>query len=259
MCVSPITIKVDKVIDGVPCRIPVTVGCGKCLECLNSYSEEWATRIVDEASLYPVNSFITLTYDNQHLPPELVKSDLQVFIRELRRKLAPQKIRYFACGEYGEKGGRPHYHLIVFNFMPADLKLYKPGNEPLFISGFLSNIWGKGFVTCGAVSRKSAKYCAKYMQKALFTSKTIAQPFTLCSTRPGIGYGAIRYDNFEQDKIYQDGKVRKLPRYYLKVLDREGFDLSHLKDVRLLKAEVTLNPEAVLARKKKSDKFFRGY
>ena len=69
MCISPIMVMVDKVIDGKECRVPVTVGCGKCIECLNAYSEEWATRIVDEASLYPLNCFVTLTYDNEHCPP----------------------------------------------------------------------------------------------------------------------------------------------------------------------------------------------
>ncbi len=259
MCVSPIMVMVDKIIDGKECRVPVTVGCGKCIECLNAYSEEWATRIVDEASLYPLNCFVTLTYDNEHCPLELVKSDLQVFIRELRRNLSPHKIRYFACGEYGEKGGRPHYHLIIFNFMPNDLELYRRGPEPLFKSAFLSDIWQKGFVSVGAVSRKSAKYCAKYMQKALHIPKTIEQPFTLCSTRPGIGYGAIRYDNFENDKIYHDGKIKRLPRYYLKVLERDGFDLSALKNVRMVKADITLNEASIEVRKKKSVEFFRGY
>lgn len=45
-------------------RIP----CGKCIGCRLDYSKNWATRCVLEASQWEHNWFITLTYDEDHLP-----------------------------------------------------------------------------------------------------------------------------------------------------------------------------------------------
>ena len=51
--------------------------------------------------------FVTLTYDDKHLPFDfkLKKSDVSLFIKKLRhyfeRKDKSVKIKYFVCGEYG--------------------------------------------------------------------------------------------------------------------------------------------------------------
>lgn len=44
------------------------IPCGHCWACQLNYSAEWATRIMKEAEKDDYNWFITLTYDDNHLP-----------------------------------------------------------------------------------------------------------------------------------------------------------------------------------------------
>ncbi len=109
------------------------VACSQCIGCRLDHAGMWASRIEHESSLYDDsngNCFITLTYDEEHLPQDwsLDKSHFQKFMKRLRKRY-PQKIRYYHCGEYGENCrhgihttlcpgcnvGRPHYHAILFN------------------------------------------------------------------------------------------------------------------------------------------------
>ena len=87
---------------------PIDIPCGKCIGCRLAYSKEWAVRIVKECESFEYNYFLTLTYDDEHLKsPSLVKKDLQDFFKRLRwfykKNFNHDNIRYFACGEYGEK------------------------------------------------------------------------------------------------------------------------------------------------------------
>lgn len=100
----------------------LSLPCGKCVECLMSYSNEWALRCVLEASLYRDNCMLTLTYRDN--PVTLIKRDYQLFLKRLREALSPLKIRYFGCGEYGARGQRPHFHIIIFGWKPDDLDFF---------------------------------------------------------------------------------------------------------------------------------------
>ncbi|AXH74217.1 MAG: replication initiator protein [Microviridae sp.] len=84
------------------------IKCGQCMECRLAYSREWAIRITHEAAMHDRNCFLTLTYDNDHLPAhgQLVKSDLQKFFKRLRHHF---NFKYVACGEYGDRRRRPHF------------------------------------------------------------------------------------------------------------------------------------------------------
>lgn len=78
--------------------------CGKCVECKEQYSTEWAFRCMLEASKHEQNCFITLTYNDANLPKEGVcKRSAQLFMKRLRKSIEPLKVRYFLCGEYGAK------------------------------------------------------------------------------------------------------------------------------------------------------------
>lgn len=214
----------------------VEVKCGKCLECLSAKANEWTGRILAEASLYKNNCFLTLTYADN--PIDLVKKDLQNFLKRLRKAISPCKIRYFACGEYGSKGNRPHYHLIIFNWIPPDLEyFYSSGENKIYKSNFVSKIWNNGFVSVGDLSSSSAKYCCKYLQK-LNLKKYNVDPFLVMSNRPGIGleYFKTHLKSLDNDGFYFDGIKYSLPRYFIDYAKKNfGFSDFHLKNQRLLK------------------------
>lgn len=212
------------------------VPCGACFECLESASIEWAYRIMDEAKLHDKNCVVTLTYAVE--PPELIKKDYQDFIKRLRWHLSPVKIRTFVSGEYGTKGTkRPHFHIILFGWFPDDVKFHhtnKKGN-PVFTSPFIEKIWGKGFISVDMLDFETAKYSAKYLQKQLSGDAKYNEkqpPFITMSNRPGIGVRTVSADSIFTDKIYNSGRSRPLPRYYLKLLDRQGLDVEPVKDKR---------------------------
>ena len=94
------------------------IPCGKCIGCRVARAAQWGNRCMHEASCYDHNRFVTLTYDDAHLPPNgfLDKTHLSKFLKKLRKKFPHNKLRFFAAGEYGEQTARPHYHLILFNY-----------------------------------------------------------------------------------------------------------------------------------------------
>ncbi len=237
-----------------------TVSCGHCLDCLQAKSREWQLRIMHEASQYPENCFITLTYDNDHLPDggTLVKRDLQLFIKRLRYAISPRKIRYFACGEYGSHGHRPHYHVIIFNWFPDDAYPFEVhGSKVLCRSSFLERLWTFGFSSVGYVTPESAKYCAKYLQKLQEPLDDCIPAFTVCSTHPGIGFNKISSDVLKSGCYYVDGHPYTVPRYYLKVLERDGVSLDDFKASRTARAEQVARsaPSVLLARFERAKKF----
>lgn len=240
----------------------VTVACGKCVECLKKRSEEWSFRIMDECSCWQENCFITLTYNDLHLPENgtLVKRDLQLFMKDLRSYLwrkYERRVRFFGCGEYGKKGKRPHYHVIIFNWCPSDMEYYKTDKSgcELFKSVEVWNIWKRGFITVGKVTLKSAKYCSKYMQKLNTLREGCIPPFTVMSNRPGIGFYKINPADLADDKLYRDGKSIHLPRYYLKVLEREGHDLTEFIERRCTVGKMREDADLLAERRKKAKEF----
>lgn len=220
---------------------PITVACGKCMDCRLSYSREWAIRCVHEASLYgDSNVFVTLTYNDENLPSDhgLHYRDFQLFMHKLR-KSAPGRGRFVMCGEYGEQFGRPHFHAILFNCRFDDGVFYKMSGElRLFTSAELDRLWGNGFCSFGAVTVDSAGYVARYTTKKITGPAAGAAyqwlspdgevfdreaPFLHSSLKPGIGYGWFeRYhsDVFPCDYLVHDGKKFPVPRYYSDLLDK---------------------------------------
>lgn len=216
---------------------PFQVGCGKCLDCLQLHKIEWVHRIQDEASLYDDNAFITLTYaKGSNFETEVSKKDAQIFIRELRRALAPLRIRYYICGEYGSKGKRAHMHVVIFNYSFPDRKFFKRDKKGfnVYRSVFLESIWnerfipGAGFSAVSNVCDKTLEYVTKDMQKMQKlplnpeTGETRAPPFVLMSLKPGIGASACPDQIPADGRIWHDGKSVLLPRYYKKLLKRAG-------------------------------------
>lgn len=143
--------------------------CGSCVGCRLERARQWAMRCMDEASLYTNNSFITLTFNDDHLPSNrsLDVNIFQLFMKRLRKYAGKHMIRYFHCGEYGPKYGRPHYHSLLFNWDFPDRIYFKtsPAGEKIYTSKILNGLWGFGYTSVGDVTFGSAAYVARYHLK----------------------------------------------------------------------------------------------
>lgn len=218
----------------------IDLPCGQCIGCRLEKSRQWAVRCLHEASLYPENSFITLTYDDEHLPkkkelcrrcvqPHLIAgsvctADFQDFMKRLRKSEPEKKIRFLHCGEYGELNARPHYHALLFNHGFSDRRMWseREGNR-LFISDALSKLWSFGFSAIGDVTFESAAYVARYALKKVTGEKASAHyggrrpEYITMSRRPGLGKGWL--DKYQSDVYPRDGVIvrgvhTRPPRYY---------------------------------------------
>lgn len=214
-CYSTILVK-DKY--GVLMRVP----CGQCINCRMNKARQWSIRVMHEAKKYRHNAFVTLTYDDDHLPVDgsLVKKHLQDFFKRFRFNHKKQ-VRYFACGEYGDRTFRPHYHVAFFNVGFDDFKNLKPSK-----GGFMarSNEWPYGLVHVGDLTIDSANYVAGYVlkkqtgkQSCVYGDLGILPPFCVMSRRPGIGFDYVE-ENSEMlernDFVVAKGVKYALPRYY---------------------------------------------
>lgn len=258
--------------------------CGQCIGCRLDKSRQWAMRCVHEASMHEDNVFITLTYNAENLPPDcgLILGDFQRFMKRLRKYVYPKKIRFYHCGEYGDKNNRPHYHAVIFGYNFDDwVYLFdSPSGEPIFSSPTLERIWGFGFVTVGSVTFESAGYVARYCMKKIngkmrdhineetglkhyerinsFTGEIIEvlPEYSTMSRRPGIGHSWIsKYTNdcYPKDFTTVRGVRMSPPKYYdryLESIDPEMYD--DIKAGRLLSlSNSTDNSELRLSSREK--------
>lgn len=115
---------------------------------------------------------MTLTYDQEHLPPNggLRYRDLTLFWKRLRKRYG--KLSYFAVGEYGDESLRPHYHACLFghDFREEAIRI-RTDPHPLWISLELTATWGHGHVAIGSLTFETARYTASYLQKKLAKNK----------------------------------------------------------------------------------------
>ena len=226
-CTSPYNLKLA---DGTFLEVP----CGRCTSCKIAHSREWVIRLLHELEYSKSAYFVTLTYDDEHLPADasLDKLELQRFFKRLRKELPPRSFRYYACGEYGETSNRPHYHFIGFLFCDcSDFECLTRSSWPL------------GFVYIGNVTPQSCRYVAQYVHKkydARYNKHIYGDkqpPFQLQSQGLGKEY---MYENAEQLLanlcVTMNGKPVGLPRYYQKKLidERSKFDMQRYE----LKGEI---------------------
>lgn len=201
------------------------VPCGRCRACRIARAREWSVRLLHELGYHDKSVFLTLTYSDGDLPlsGEIDKAELQGFIKRLRRRLEPDRIKYFAAGEYGEKSDRPHYHAIMFNVG------YKDYNE-------IKESWNKGFVYVGSVTYDSCRYVADYIQKRLIGGEAIGkreQPFALMSKGIGLRFAKDNESYLKSNLGCTVRGVRMgLPKYYQKKLEIDGSDLFYASEDR---------------------------
>lgn len=205
----------DTVSDG-PWRV-LPLPCGKCVECRMQYAREWANRCVLEMQYHEHTHFVTLTYDDAHLPrtysvdektgecvspaSTLVPRDLQLFLKRLR-KACGDGIRFFAAGEYGTQTFRPHYHLIIFG-LDCQYEFHSKSalGDNYYTSPEIDKAWRDqygdpiGYHLIAPATWKTCAYVARYILKKQvgedgrkeYRRLNIEPPFTRMSRRPGVG------------------------------------------------------------------------
>lgn len=258
--------------------------CGQCSGCRLRKSRDWAIRCIHETTFHDQNIFLTLTYNDENLPypPSLVKEHFTKFMRRYRKyvkRTTGQKIRFYMCGEYGERLGRPHYHAIIFGHDFTDKELYSmEANNYLYISDTLDSLWGKGFCTIGNVTFESAAYVARYiLKKQIISEKSsdavkshyektdpctgeifnLEPEYNNMSRKPGIAHDWFqRWQNdvFPSDEITHKGRTLRTPTYYDKLFDQiDPRKLKEVKEQRLERARrdhVNQTPERLAVREK---------
>lgn len=274
----------------MPNTFQTKIPCGHCLGCILDKASDWQTRIMCEKETWKIGCFVTLTYNNgkrtikgqediNSLPivngyKTLRKQDITDFKKRLRKHCKgfqswenprngkiENPIRTFECGEYGPTTGRPHYHMIIFNWKPNDLVLYKKNRQGqcLYKSKFLQKIWGCGFVIVGELQEDSAGYVARYTMKKAKEAKPYTytklvwdkdengQPYQkrtrITKLRNGVepeflgmsravGIGKKYFiDKIEEIKrnsgIWQNGKLKRIPRYFKKIWEERNWEEYH--------------------------------
>ena len=202
------------------CAVP----CGQCEACRLARSRIWSERCMIEASQYQHNCFVTLTY-GRVCPLEPKKSEFSEFMKRLRLRLGPN-VRFFACGEYGEANGRPHFHAILFNCDFKDRRLVKVSDGlSYYQSQLLSEVWPMGMHMITDVTPETCAYVARYCMK-----KTPAKESWInMSRRPGIGCQWFQDhldDILPTWKVYVPGAQGATTpcAYFVKLCDNYGVD-----------------------------------
>jgi hypothetical protein len=246
---------------------PFLIPCGRCIGCRLEYSRQWAVRCIHESQMHDQSCFITLTFDDDHLhnrgvhPSSVSKRDLQLFFKRLRKKGV--QFRYYACGEYGEKTLRPHYHALLFgcDFRQDRYPVGRQGSHILYSSPLLEEAWPYGHVSIGELTFESAAYVARYVlkkqkgdDKDIYTNVCSDtgeiiernKEFVLMSLKPGIGqtwYDKYGKDVYPNDFVVINNVKMKPPRYYDNLLmasDPFTFDdVSEKREIRGRQREKT--------------------
>lgn len=241
-CDSPFIVKTDEAQHAVP--------CGRCPLCKKRRVNSWVFRLQKEDERSSSSYFITLTYDNDHLPisPKgrltLCKRDFQLFMKRLR-KLSSNKLRYYAVGEYGTKNWRPHYHIILFNL--ENIKFVEDAWKA--VSSFsttiallsdtaLPEVTTIGQIDWSIATPDSIAYTCKYIDKLArvpqYGGDDRVPEFSLMSKGLGANYvtdAMIKYHNDDLSRGYvtqRGGFKMPLPRYYANKL----FD-DYARDARI--------------------------
>lgn len=208
----------------------IRVPCGRCRACRIRRGHEWSMRMAHEqaASNYS-GMFITLTYDDEHLPHRgsLQKKDLQNFFKRVRKEISNWskfdrvKIKYYASGEYGEETARPHYHGIIFGLSAGNNMhrnvIYDSWDKCIWN-------WRRKQKSIGSVEKDSILYCTKYIQKKFYNSDDLKHWLHYGYREPEFqiqsqGIGKTWCDNNKNEieatgKVTYRGKKVNPPRYY---------------------------------------------
>lgn len=224
------------------CLKPIKVGdsyfnCGQCINCRINHASQWKLRNLFELSQWKCASFVTLTFCDEWLYSEwklgkrnvnsVYKRDLQTFFKRLRKDCGSSKpIKFFACGEYGERGSgkRPHYHAIIYGLDPwldDDRKLIADNWLPRCASWHFDRSRGARSAIAD-VTAESIGYVAGYVQKKLtgkmaekeYKERGVNPPFLLCSQGLGLDFATLNQERLMKAYTFMKGGQRiGIPKY----------------------------------------------
>lgn len=238
--------------------------CGKCESCKLNRSKEWANRIQKETKYHKECWFFTMTYNEENIKyaandkgvwATLVKRDVQLFWKRMRKAYKGQPKKYYVAGEYGPKTSRPHYHAIIFGLEINDLKICKisQGNklgDTYWSSEKIDKIWGMGNVIIAKATYETANYVARYTTKKQYNKEDKNVPYEkeFLNMSKGIGkqyYIEHKKQIYKTDEFInatQKGILKsKPPRYYDKMLEKEEPEkLEKIKKKRKLGQYLTM-------------------
>lgn len=220
------------------------------MPCRINRGRQWTWRQYLESLCHEENCFVTLTYDDEHLPVDgnLEPKQLQMFIKRLRWAVKPLQFRFFAVGEYGEVSIRPHYHLSLFGV--SGFTVVQRGDKIRVGTDIIAECWGKGFVGVHEFNEATAQYTCGYIVKKLKDRKDgrefIVPEFARMSLRPCLGSGAadiITKSLLQSVQSWESGDVprelrmgsRKIPlgRHMLRMLrERIGFTDDYIAQIK---------------------------
>ena len=191
-----------------------SVPCGQCPACIMAKRREWTLRCIYEQTVHESSIFVTLTYNNDNLPKNrrLVKKDLQLFFKRLRHLTPPFK--YYACGEVGDRFGRPHYHAIIFGLSDNHKE-------------YINIAWEKGFTYIGSVNPKSINYVSGYLDKKILhdthnpeaSASAAPKYFMVCSKGLGLAHAKKIKHQMITHGLTVNGTPVSIPRYFHKKLE----------------------------------------
>lgn len=232
----------------------LSLPCGRCIGCRAARATQWAQRCHHEASQWAQNTFLTLTYADEHLPADghLDAVALQRFFKRLRKRVTSGDrriqsdprgtVRYFACGEYGERNNRPHYHAFIFNCGFGSDSSRGVGKD-LYEAEVLDELWKFGRHTFGPATAAAANYIAQYTLKKQGAGDHDADgvwrpaPFLRMSLKPAIGSEWLeKYkDDLQHGYLVANGHRHAIPRTYREKLKLRHPGLAEDIDIRTQK------------------------
>lgn len=212
--------------------------CGQCYACRVNYTSMWSLRLLYELKEWNSASFVTLTYDKEHLQSNsLVKKDFKDFMKRVRRDLPKdRKIKYYMCGEYGDKG-RPHFHSIIFgldNYNQNDRDIIKENWGKCEDFLFLPINRFRKHSAIEPVCRESIQYVCGYVQKKLkgqnaveeYDKRGLVRPYNTCSNGIGLNFCLQNKERLIKNGFtFYNGHKIGLPRYFRDKLGVKQVDL----------------------------------
>lgn len=203
-----------------------TTPCGKCIGCRQDEMKLWTKRTETEAKKGR-NTFLTLTYDTEHLHykdnqilASLDKEGLKAWLNNLKTQIRQmktlpegcrKKFAYYAIGEYGGIFKRPHYHILILGLDWHDFKK------------FYQKTWHNGNIESKPIATAQIKYVLNYSMKningkmamEIYDNRGVERTFRLVSKGYGADYIKSKAEELNRTGyITEGGRKCNVPTYY---------------------------------------------